>query len=87
MEAIHFIQYAFLAIPVFALTLRPSQTVFWAALMGALNEAYQYFVLYPDNREVYFDFDDIVLNLIRAGIGVVMIFTLSDAGPLLPQKK
>ena len=78
-EAIHFIQYAFLVIPVFALTLRFGDTVFWVTLMGALDEAYQYFVLYTDNREVYLDFNDIVLNLIGAGIGVVVIFTLSDA--------
>lgn len=86
-EAIHFIQYAFLAIPVFALTLRFGQTVFWATLLGALDEAYQYFVLYADNREVYFDFNDIVLNLIGAGIGVVIIFTLSDAGAFASSKK
>lgn len=79
-EAIHFIQYAILAIPVFALTLSFGETVFWVTLMGTLDEAYQYFVLYPDNREVYFDFNDIVLNLIGAAIGAVMIFTLSNVG-------
>jgi hypothetical protein len=78
-EAIHFIQYALLTLPVFALTLSFGRTVFWVTLLGAVDEAYQYFVLYADNREVYFDFNDIVLNLIGAGIGVMMIFTLSRA--------
>jgi VanZ family protein len=86
-EAIHFIQYAFLAIPVFALTLRFGETVFWTTLMGALDEAYQYFLLYADNSEVYFDFNDVVLNLIGAGIGVVMIYTLSNAGAFASPEK
>lgn len=77
-EVIHFIQYALLALPVFALTLRYGETVFWATLLGAVDEAYQYFVLYADNKEVYFDFNDIVLNLVGAGIGVLIIYTLSD---------
>lgn len=86
-EAIHFIQYAFLAIPVYALTLSFGKTVFWVTLMGAADEAYQYFVLYADNREVYLDFNDIVLNLIGAGMGVVTIHTLSGAGAFVSPEK
>jgi len=75
-ETIHYIQYAILTLPVFALVLRYWETVLWVTLLGALDEAYQYFVLYRDNNEVYLDFNDIILNLIGAGLGVVLIYTL-----------
>jgi hypothetical protein len=75
-ESIHYLQYALLTLPVFALVTRYGETVFWATLLGALDEAYQYFVLYPDRKDLYFDFNDIVLNLVGAGIGVTFIYTL-----------
>jgi VanZ family protein len=76
-ENIHFPQYALLAVPVFALVGRFGETVFWVTLLGALDESYQYFVLYRDNNTVYLDFNDIILNLIGAGIGVVLIYITS----------
>lgn len=78
-ETIHYIQYAIITVPVFALVMRYGETVLWATLLGAMDEAYQYFVLYRDNNEVYFDFNDVILNLIGAGLGVVLIYTLMDA--------
>jgi VanZ family protein len=77
-ESIHFPQYAVLALLVFPLVMRYGDTVFWCTLLGALDEGYQYFVLYRDNNEVYFDFNDILLNLVGAGIGVLILFTLAD---------
>jgi glycopeptide antibiotics resistance protein len=77
-ETIHFVQHALLAVPVFALTMSFGETVGWVTLMGAVDEAYQYFVLYAGNKTVYFDFNDIILNLVGTGIGVLMIYTLSD---------
>jgi VanZ family protein len=72
-EIIHFPQYAILTLPVFALFKHFGETVFWVTLSGTFDEAFQYFVLHP---ETSFDFNDIVLNLIGAGIGVVLIYTL-----------
>lgn len=72
-EMIHFPQYAVLALPVFALFRHFGETVFWVTLLGAFDEAHQYFVLHPNTC---LDFNDIILNLIGAGIGVVLIFTL-----------
>ena len=72
-EIIHFPQYAILALPVFALLRTFGETVFWVTLLGALDEAFQYFILHP---ETSFDFNDIILNLIGAGIGVVLISIL-----------
>jgi hypothetical protein len=77
-ENIHFPQYAVLTLPIFALFKHFGATVFWVTLSGAFDEGYQYFVLYRNNNIVYLDFNDIVLNLIGAGIGVALIYTLSD---------
>ena len=77
-ENIHFPQYAVLALPVFVLLNHFGATVFWVTLFGAFDEAYQYFVLFRNNDATYLDFNDIVLNLIGAGIGVAFIYTLSD---------
>jgi VanZ family protein len=77
-ENIHFPQYAILTLPVFALLRHYGATVFWVTLSGVFDEAYQYFVIYHDIY-LYLDFNDIVLNLIGAGIGVVWIYTLLDA--------
>jgi VanZ family protein len=77
-EVIHFPQYAILTLPVFALLRHFGGTVFWITLSGAFDEAFQYFVLHP---ETSFDFNDIVLNLIGAGIGVVFIYTLLAPKP------
>ncbi len=73
-EIIHFPQYAVLTLPVFALFRHFGETVFWVTLSGAFDEAFQYFVLHPGTC---FDLNDIILNLIGAGIGVVLIYTLS----------
>ncbi len=81
-EIIHFPQYAILALPVFALLKRFGETVFWVTVAGAMDEAYQYFFLLR-KIDVHFDFNDIILNLIGGGIGVVWIYTLLDLKPEL----
>jgi len=81
-ESIHFVQYAILSLPVFALTKSFGETVFWITLLGAVDEAYQYFILYDYAKDIYFDFNDIILNLIGGGIGVVVIYTLLGREPI-----
>lgn len=71
-ECIHFVQYALLAILVYPLVGRYSETVVWCALIGALDEAYQYLVLHA-NWRIYYDFNDVILNVVGAGIGVVAL--------------
>jgi hypothetical protein len=79
-ESIHFPQYAFLALPVFALCWRFGETVLWVTLLGAVDEAYQYWVLHS-HWGIYFDFNDVVLNLIGGGLGVILIFMLVNVSP------
>ncbi|MEE8423730.1 MAG: VanZ family protein, partial [Thermodesulfobacteriota bacterium] len=79
-EYIHFFQYAILFIPIFALTLKFGETLFWITLLGTIDEAYQYFILYPDWK--YFDFNDVILNLLGGGIGAMLIYTLLNSNHL-----
>lgn len=79
-EYVHFFQYAILTVPIFALTLKYGETVFWVTLLGALDEAYQYFILYPDFR--YFDFNDVILNLLGGGMCSILILVTFDRSAL-----
>ena len=72
-EAIHFPQYAILAVLIFALTSSFAQTIVWATLAALLDEGYQYLVLYPDRR-IYMDFNDVILNTLGAGFGLVTLY-------------
>ncbi|MEK6673846.1 MAG: VanZ family protein [Nitrospirota bacterium] len=83
-EAIHFLQYTMLAIPVFAVTLHFGDTLFWTTFLGAIDEAYQYFVL---KNWKYFDFNDIVLNLVGGAIGVMLIYIMLDYKRFAPDIK
>lgn len=73
-EIIHFAQYAGLAILLFPIVKRFGDTIFWATLLGFIDEAYQYLYLKPDGTD-YFDFNDVILNLLGAGLGVLLIFS------------
>ena len=85
-ESIHFPLYALLAVPVCALTRKFGAAVLWTTLLGALDEAYQYFWLYRNLKTVYFDFNDVVLNLIGAGMGVTVIYLWSGGRNPLADK-
>ena len=71
-ELSHLPQYALLAVLIFPLVMRFGDTVFWTTLLGAVDEAYQYFYLAPD-RTMQYDFNDVILNLLGAGFGVVFL--------------
>ena len=70
-EAVHFVQYALLAFLLFAITRNYQDVMVWAIFFGALDEAYQY--LYLENNAFYYDFNDIVLDAVGAGIGVFIL--------------
>ena len=72
-EVVHFPQYAILAVLLFPWTASFGATVFWTALLGALDEAYQFGVLPRDASAFYYDFNDVVLNTIGAAFGVVLV--------------
>lgn len=73
-EGIHFIQYALFAIICFQLNSSYFRTMFWTVLAGAMDELYQYVWLAPERTD-YYDFNDVVINTVGAGIGLIVIRT------------
>ncbi|MEL7020241.1 MAG: hypothetical protein AAGK47_01415 [Bacteroidota bacterium] len=73
-EVIHFVQYAMMALLLFPLTLRLGETLFWATLLGAIDEAYQYFYLAPQRTD-YYDFNDVITNLLGAALMLIFLKT------------
>ncbi len=71
-EMVHFIQYAVFAILCFPLLQNYNLTLIWATLAGALDEAYQYFYLAPERTD-YYDFNDVITNLIGAAFGLILL--------------
>jgi len=71
-EVVHFFQYAAFALLCYPLTLNYNQTMIISTLAGTLDEAYQYFYLAP-LRTDYFDFNDVVTNLIGVAFGLIII--------------
>lgn len=85
-ESIHYVQYALLALPVFALARNFGETVLAVTLLGAIDEANQHFILH---NWKYLDFNDIILNLAGAAIGVLIIFILfkGESVPILHRRR
>jgi len=75
-EAIHFPQYALMGMIVFPLVGRVAESITWVTLFGAFDEAWQYWVLNSEVDFAYFDFNDIVLNLLGAAMGVLLAAAL-----------
>jgi hypothetical protein len=73
-ERIHYVQYGFLTWVAYKAIGKTFPAAMLAFVAGIADEAYQYWVLYGDDRIVYFDWNDIVLNLI--GVLVVLVFFL-----------
>ncbi len=75
-ELVHFPQYGLLMIPVFALTMRFGEAVAFVTLLGAADEAYQYLILHRWSG--IYDFGDVVLNLVGAGLAASFLMGLLD---------
>ncbi len=71
-EVVHFLQYAMMAILLFPLISNYHLTLFYTTLLGALDEAYQYFYLAPQRTD-YYDFNDVIINLLGATFGLLFL--------------
>jgi hypothetical protein len=69
-ELVHFPQYFPEGIALLALTLSPVESLAWIALLGGLDETYQYIYL-TKGRAAPLDFNDIYMDLIGGAAGIV----------------
>lgn len=72
-ELIHIIQYAVFAIIAFPLMKGYTMTLMFTTLLGAVDEAYQYFYLSPQRTD-YYDLNDIVLNTLGGAVGLLWLW-------------
>jgi len=75
-ERIHYVQYGVLTWLAYKGIGKPLPAAIFAFVVNILDEAYQYWVLYAEPRHIYFDWNDIVLNLV--GILIVLLFFLPE---------
>lgn len=72
-EYIHIIQYAIFCIIAYPLAPNYFALLLVGLLAGTIDEAYQYFYLAPERTD-YFDFNDIILNTLGIGTGIIFLF-------------
>lgn len=72
-EMIHFVQYALLIILLFPIFLNFGISLFLTVLLGALDEAHQYWILTPLSTD-YYDFNDVNINLLGAALGILLLY-------------
>jgi len=75
-EAIHYPQYALIGIVMLPITGSFVDSIAWVTLFGALDEAWQYWVLSREVPFVYLDFNDMILNLLGGALGVLLMAAL-----------
>lgn len=78
-ELVHFPQFAMLAMLLFQIIGRFGETMFWCGLLGAIDEGYQYWWL-SRAKAIYYDFNDVVLNMLGAGLGLLLLLTFAPRG-------
>ncbi len=74
-ESVHYVQYAVAAMIIFPLFNSYYATLFWATLMGVVDESYQYFILAPERTD-YFDINDVITNFLGVAFGLLLLKTL-----------
>lgn len=87
-EAIHSLEFTFLAVLLFALFNRFGAAIMFAVPFMLLDELYQYWVLYPDFND-YMDLNDISMDIYGCCLAMVtlMIFGVKGVQPVQPLYK
>lgn len=87
-ELVHFPQYLPEGMALLALTLSPVESIAWVTLFAGLDEGFQYWYLMA-GRPVYFDFNDIYMDLAGGAAGVVLAMAFLYCAPSrdVPWKK
>ncbi len=71
-EAIHYIQYLIISVLLMKISGSIYYTFFASSILGIIDEAYQYFVLYAIRPHIYLDYNDMILNVHGAVIGIIV---------------
>lgn len=84
-ELIHAAEFGIMALLIFPLTQKFGDTAFYTVLLGALDEWVQYQILYPEKSD-YYDFNDLVTNLLGAGLALVLLYSAGVNNKSYPPK-
>ena len=84
-EVVHFPQYAVLAVLIFARSGSFARTMFYVALVGAVDEAVQFYVVHP-NWGINLDLNDMVYNALGGGLGCTLVY-LAVEGRFEPSRR
>src|SRR6267142_1604820 len=85
-ERIHYLQYGILACIAYKATGKTLSAALIAFIVGYLDEAHQFWVLYANDPTVYFDWNDTVVNLM-AGIAAVVVLLPEEPVRRLPVRR
>lgn len=71
-EIIHIAQYCVMAILMFPLLKNYNMVMFYTTILGGLDEAFQYWYLFPEKSN-YYDFNDIIINFLGVCLGMIIL--------------
>jgi len=71
-EIIHILQYCVMALILFPIIRDFNTVMICTTLLGALDEAYQYWYLFPEKSD-YFDFNDVIINFLGVILGLIIL--------------
>ncbi len=81
-EAIHFLQYGIMATLLMYIFNRYDISIWTILWLACIDEGYQYWHLAPDKTS-YFDFNDVVLDLLGGGMALSILFFLGKQSSTL----
>jgi len=84
-ERIHYVQYAILYLGLRYLLRAPLPALAVAAVLGAVDEGYQAYVLYADRPDTSLDLKDIFLNFLGALVGLCLYAALAGLRKKTPE--
>ena len=84
-ELVHYPQYIPEGAAIMALTLSPVETLCWIALLGSIDEDFQYWGLHGA-WSVPFDFNDVYMDLLGGAMGLLLAMAILGTVPAARQK-
>ncbi|MGB9601029.1 MAG: hypothetical protein ACPL7I_10790, partial [Myxococcota bacterium] len=77
-EAVHYFQYAIIAVMIFKISDNLLYSFVASTILGVVDEAYQYYVLYAGVKGLYLDYNDMLFNVHGAIIGLVFYLIVTE---------